>query len=299
MPNFTKYMSLKKHGTTEVLDIEFGQCYVFPKLDGTNASVWVDLEGNLKAGSRNRELSVKKDNAGFYGWVLENESWFKGFFEKHPEVTLFGEWLVPHSLKTYREDAWRRFYIFDVYSHKSETYLSYDVYQEWLETEGFDYLAPMYKVRNISDEIITSLLTKNNYLIKEGEGSGEGIVIKNYSFVNRFGKTVFAKVVTSEFKDKHVKEMGAPEIGQQTIEEKIVEKYVDEHLINKTYSKIVNEAGGWDSKLIGKLLGLVWYDLIDEDLWEALKTYKNPTINFRRLQSHTITKIKEVRKDLF
>lgn len=51
-----------------------GDKYVFPKLDGTNATVWADNEGIIHAGSRNRELSMDKDNAGFYKHVMESET---------------------------------------------------------------------------------------------------------------------------------------------------------------------------------------------------------------------------------
>ncbi|WP_294402419.1 hypothetical protein [uncultured Clostridium sp.] len=38
--NFERYMSLKRFGNIEVEGIENGKCYIFPKLDGTNASCW-------------------------------------------------------------------------------------------------------------------------------------------------------------------------------------------------------------------------------------------------------------------
>lgn len=51
---FKKYMHLERFGNDEVLGIELGECYVFPKLDGTNASLWVGEDGSVQAGSRNR-----------------------------------------------------------------------------------------------------------------------------------------------------------------------------------------------------------------------------------------------------
>ena len=42
---FVKYMHLERYGNEEVDGIEQGTTYVFPKLDGTNAQVWVDGEG--------------------------------------------------------------------------------------------------------------------------------------------------------------------------------------------------------------------------------------------------------------
>ena len=132
---FKKYQHLERFGNDEVEGIELGKLYIFPKLDGTNAQVWLDDEGNIKAGSRNRELTLEKDNAGFYKFVLENEN-IKKYLEKHPTHRLYGEFLVPHSLKTYREDAWRRFYIFDVCLDKEDgsvEYIPYDIYKPLVE----------------------------------------------------------------------------------------------------------------------------------------------------------------------
>ena len=50
---FTKYQHLERLGTTEVEGIEVGEVYVFPKLDGTNASVWVDAEPYYRKSKRN------------------------------------------------------------------------------------------------------------------------------------------------------------------------------------------------------------------------------------------------------
>ena len=62
---FTRYQHLERFGTTDVLNIEIGTCYVFPKIDGTNACVWMS-DGELQAGSRKRKLTLESDNAGFY-----------------------------------------------------------------------------------------------------------------------------------------------------------------------------------------------------------------------------------------
>src|SRR5699024_1114953 len=109
---FKKYQKVRRLGTVETEGIGVGACFVFPKIDGTNASCWID-EGEIKAGSRNRELTLEKDNRGFYKWVLGQYN-IKDFLWDNPQLRLYGEWLVPHTLKTYRESAWRDFYVFDV-----------------------------------------------------------------------------------------------------------------------------------------------------------------------------------------
>lgn len=294
--SFVKYIHLERYGNDEVEGIDTGVVYAFPKLDGTNGQLWWE-GGKLMAGSRNRVLELGSDNAGFYAHALSDQR-YTDFFQNYPNCRLFGEWLVPHSLKTYRDDAWRVFYVFDVMDNLGE-FLPYDHYKPMLDCFGLDYLAPLAILKNPSYEQIQYTLNKNVFLIKDGMGIGEGIVLKNYGFENRFGRVCWAKVITNAFKEVHHKEMGAPIINGDLVEEKIVQEYVSEHLVDKVVSKITNEYGGWSSKHIGQLLGVVWYDLITEESWNFLKKHNQPKVDFKLLQRLTIQRVKEIKKDLF
>lgn len=57
--NFKEYMHLERFGTDEVEDIEFGECYIFYKIDGTNGSVWVD-DGIIKARFKKERTNFRK-----------------------------------------------------------------------------------------------------------------------------------------------------------------------------------------------------------------------------------------------
>ena len=296
--DYLKYMHLERFNTREVEGIEVGTTYVFPKLDGTNAHTWQGDNGHIKAGSRNRELTLDNDNAGFFNWVVEQENLIR-FHSDHPHLHLFGEWLVPHTLKTYRKDAWRKFYVFDVFNITTGSYLHYDDYKKILDAYGIDYLAPLAIVRNGNYDTYLGCCERNVFLIEDGQGVGEGVVIKNYDFVNDFGRVVWAKVITNTFKEEHHKEMGAPEIGGLSTEQRIASEYVTQHLVYKVHAKIAVEHDGWNSKMIPQLLGMVWYDLITEEVWDILKTHKNPTIDFKALQRLVIGEVKRAKPDLF
>lgn len=305
---FKKYQHLERFGTTEVAQIELGECFIFPKIDGTNASVWLH-DGEIQAGSRTRHLSLEKDNAGFLEWVLKQQNIIE-YLNENPNHRLFGEWLVPHSLKTYREDSWRRFYVFDVVTDRDNeelnhdcdekfNYLHYNDYKPILEKFNIDFIPPLSVIRNSNYEQLVNQLIKNDFLIEDGKGYGEGIVLKNYDFKNKFGRKTWAKIVTSEFKEKHAKVMGKSTIeGNKMVEEEIAEKYVTLALCEKVYSKIENETG-WSSKMIPRLLNVVYYDLVREDCWEFVKEHKNPNINFNTLQHFTFKKVKENLPHLF
>jgi hypothetical protein len=301
---FKKYQHLERFGTDEVENIELGECYVFPKLDGTNSSVWLS-DGEIQAGSRNRHLTADKDNAGFHAWATRQDN-FKSYLAEYPSHRLFGEWLIPHSLKTYKSDAWRQFYVFDVAidrypeNDKSDAlhYLHYEEYAPILAAHGITHIPPICKLINGSYEQFVSQLRNSVYLIEDGQGHGEGIVIKQYGYRNKYGRTTWAKIVSNEFKEQHVRAMGANEIkGEKLVEDEIVKEYVTVALVEKEYAKIALE--GWNSRQIPRLLSTVFYTLITEESWNFVKKHKNPMIDFSRLQHFTYAAVKRIKPELF
>lgn len=292
---FSKYQHLEKFGTTEVRNIEIGTCHIFPKIDGTNAQLWVN-SNKLCAGSRNRQLSLDKDNAGFMKWAVKQNN-IKDFFSAHPNLKLYGEWLIPHTLRTYVDSAWNDFYVFDVTDSKK--YLSYEEYSILLNKYKINYITPICIIKNPTAETIYKCLDKNDFLIKDNEGVGEGIVIKNYNFVNKYNNVKWAKIVKTEFKVKNQKVFGPREVKEKnTVEEQIVTEFINSALVEKEYAKI-EVSDGWNSKMIPRLLNTVFYCLIKENSWEFVKRHKNPTINFKRLMSLTFAKVKELKSELF
>ena len=288
--DFHKYQHIERIGTVETDGIELGTCYVFPKIDGTNAQVW--WNDGLQAGSRNRQLSIDNDNHGFYEWALKQQN-IISFLKEHPELKLYGEFLVPHTLKTYDDSAWQNFYVFDVM--EGAEYLHYEVYKELLSPHGILFIPPICKVDNPTVERLTNQLEKNGYLIKDGEGVGEGIVIKNYDYKNRYGRVTWAKIVRNEFKAKHWGGDTTNVKEKKEVEWEIVGKYVTKSLVDKEYAKIEE----WTSKMIPRLLNTVFYCLVKEESWNYVKEFKNPVIDYRRLLNLTIMRIKELKPELF
>lgn len=294
-------MHIEKFGSDEVQGIELGETVIFPKLDGTNASLWsINVNGEMfiRGGSRHRELSISKDNAEFYN-SCKDDPRYAAFFASFPHLRLYGEWLVPHTLKTYRDDAWNKFWIFDVYNDSSGEYVDYEAYQPYLDEFFIDYVPPLARIKNGSYENFIHVLNSNNFFIKDGFGVGEGVVIKNYDFYNKFGRQVWAKIITSEFKEKHHREMGAPETEKELVEEKVANKFVTLALCEKVKAKIELDNEGWNSKLIPRLLETIYHDLIKEEMWDILKEEKNVTINFGTLRHFVTKRIKENLPEVF
>ncbi len=296
---FIKYQHVERFGTSEVeglVDLD-KPCYVFPKIDGTNGSIWCE-DGQLCFGSRNRQLSLDNDNQGFMESLYQDSN-VSALFDEYPDIRLYGEWLVPHTLKDYEDAAWRQFYVFDVVTHDGQ-YLYYDLYKLILDKYGIEYIPPLAIVERGTEERFRGIMENNSYLMQEG-GKGEGIVIKRYDFVNKYGRVTWAKMVRDAFKSKHTKTMGPQRFAAKAeVEESIVADFVTQALVDKVQAKIIADNGGdWQSKLIPKLLHIVFYDLVREECWNFVKKHKNPTVDFKRLQQYTLAHVKQLKPEIF
>lgn len=306
MSDYHRFMSLVRLGKAEVEGIEAGTCYVFPKLDGTNASIfWDEFNACLGAGSRNRKLDLHNDNAGFMNHMINHPTAIE-LVKSFPTWNIFGEWLVPHSLTTYREGAWRQFYIFDVWDQEKECYLTYEEVKGALQPilnsvpcEDIKIIPPMAIVQNGDAIKFQQLSEQNTYMIEDGKGCGEGVVIKNYDFLSKFGHFHYAKLVTNFFKEVNAEAFGPREINQEVVEQLIAEAYVTKGRVEKIKHKIEAEVGEWNPKLIPRLLNSVFHDVIMEETWEFVKKFKQPTVNFKLLQRYVILQIKQVTPELF
>lgn len=315
---FRKYDHLERAGHAEVKELVDGDVWVFPKLDGTNASVWWDGE-RVQCGSRNRVLTVESDNAGFCAWVngeSEAAGHLRTFVQVNSDLVVYGEWLVPHSLKTYREEAWRRFWIFDVWSHEKGRYLSYADYAPMLGE--LDVIEPLCTMDHPSDAQILARVETNTYLIADGAGLGEGVVLKNYDWANKYGRQPWLKVVRNSFKEENKRAFGTPHVkGEFQAEVAIVDEFVTAHLVGKTRAKVVLDVANerevdtsdpnfqqeveatYRHKVIPQFLGRVWHDLIHEEMWAILKKHKNAVIDFGKLNGLVVRAAKKLAGDLF
>lgn len=86
------------------------------KIDGTNAQIFIDDDGNIHAGSRNRWLTIENDNFGFARWVHDNKE----------ELLLlgpgrhFGEWWGGKIQRGYGLKE-KRFSLFNVHKWNEDT----------------------------------------------------------------------------------------------------------------------------------------------------------------------------------
>jgi ATP-dependent RNA circularization protein (DNA/RNA ligase family) len=295
-----KYDHLERWGHDEVSGIDIGDCLVFPKLDGSNARVWRSEIGVIEIGSRNRVIGMGDDHMGFRRWADENAAKLEDALSSFSsDVILYGEWLVPHTLRTYRPEAWRQFYVFDVWDVHGERYLSFDGYAEAIRGAGLHLVEPLARVRNPTTEQLHKLVEMNTVLIQDGAGAGEGIVVKNYNWRNQFGRQTWAKIVRAAFKEENRRAFGAPQLGEAfQVEAAIAEEFCTPELVAKERAKI--EADGASGKtMIPRLLATVFYCVVNEEMWAAVKKHKCPTVDFKRLRRFIEDRTKRFAPDLF
>lgn len=317
MTQFRRYEHLERLGHPEVRDIELGRVYVFPKLDGTNASLWRDAVGEIQCGSRNRALTVDSDNHGFCAWIRSDDERARRLALALPAgVWVYGEWLVPHTIKGYREEAWRRFWIFDVFDAASGRFLPWETYRDMFA--DCDLIEPLCAIQDPSTNQLLAQVETNRFLVQDGAGLGEGVVLKRYDWQNFAGRQCWAKLVRNEFAERNRKEFGfAEKQGEFQVERAIAEEFCSPTLVGKTRAKVVAAVANhhridltqpnaqqlveasFRGNVIPQLLGRVWNDLVTEELWGAIKKHKNPTIDFSLLHKLVERRTKQLAGDLF
>ena len=93
--------------------------------------------------------------------------------------------MVPISLKTYKDDAWRTFYLFDILDTETDRYINYEEYSSILDNNfpNIKYIPLIAKLTNPTEEQVKQYLDDTgDWLIKDFKGLGEGIVIKKLCF---------------------------------------------------------------------------------------------------------------------
>jgi len=93
--------------------------------------------------------------------------------------------------------------------------------------------------------------------------------------------------------------MGADELENRIFEDELVQDFLTDEFIEKEYAKIKALEGGWNSRYIPRLLSTVYSEFIKDYSWDIVKKYKNPKIDFKRLQVYVFNRVKVVKSELF
>lgn len=288
---FIPYPKIHRIGKEETDGILLGTCYIEEKIDGANTSIWFE-NGELKTASRTQ---IKTD--GFNGFVdcVKNNEPIKKCLSENPNYRLYGEWLVRHTI-AYNELAYKKFYLFDI------TIISGTETEQWLTREEVLEIGAKYGIPTPKQFGRFIDPTEEEIRVYAGKtdlgDKGEGIVIKNPDFINKFGVMTYAKIVTESFKEDNSVTFGGNNKHSDTYNEVyVVNKYISLARVEKIMNKIQPTIDKrLDLEHIPRITGTVYHDMLTEEIWEIQD--KIPSLNFQILKRIAYKKIVQIYKEI-
>lgn len=223
------------------------------KVDGSNASFTYE-DGKLAAFSRKTELSYNNTLRGFWNWVqsLDAEE-----YEEDSQYIFFGEWIVSHKI-SYNQDAYNKFYFYDVYDKNNERWMSQSFVREMAEKHHLGYVHTIYDGPFISWEHCQQFMNVPVY----GE-QAEGRVVKNITKLNSpdCRNPFYLKLVNNSFKEislqNHIKKVLDPQrIEERKNAEELMKQIVTQNRVEKMIHKMTDE-GILPQNITPKDMGIV------------------------------------------
>lgn len=274
---YRKYMHVERISgayNSEIDGLLDGEVYVFPKLDGANHSVYWDAKKEIpRCGSRNQILSEGYDTTGFYKYFAAHPELAR-FVEDHKNCILYGEFLIPHTIRTYVDEAWNQYYVFDIVEYNDDEfsvrYVPYEECVAMLEPYGIKVIPSMDKIQNPDIGILEQYLEKNDYLMQSGN-IGEGIVVKNYNYRNIHGRSIWGKLVREAFKVA----TKSPNKGVSP-EDTMAFENVSKEFVSKEYHKFMTGKDEWSDKMIPDFLKYIWQEWWVDYSFELVAQSKRP-----------------------
>lgn len=280
---YPKIYALHKEENEGLLDFEVT---IQEKVDGANTSIWIE-DGEIHCGSRRKELTE-----GFNGFVdyVKSHKGIKKVLTNNPAFRLYGEWLVRHTI-SYKETAYKQFYLFDVWT-EDNGFMPQDMVEAIADSANLPYPQIFYKGKTTLEKI-------QEFVGETNLGDvGEGVVVKNTEFVNKFGNHSYGKVVAQKFKESNALVFGGNNKHSETYWEMyVVNKYCTLARVQKIMNKIqplIDKK--LDKEHTPRIIGTCYNDMLTEEIWEIQA--KVTSINFRALKGLASRKFVQIYHDI-
>ncbi|KKN10148.1 hypothetical protein LCGC14_1039410 [marine sediment metagenome] len=287
IPKYQHVSRLTNDETEGLLD---GNVIVQTKIDGANLTVaWTEEKGHIIASRNGPQSAGGEPKEGFRGAVQYCLGHI-GLMTLSEKYILRGEWLVRHSMN-YPKEYMQHFYVFDVQRYEDHSYLHPDEYIPLLIKYGVQFIPVLARLSNPTMDELAKLAEGPDEF---GAEQKEGIVIKRYDFVNRYGRVQWGKIVHEGFQLKHKLAFRPKNTDDITI--KFASETVTQHLVLKVIAKIKAEDlyGDITIKKMPQIMGLVWHDVFTEELWDFVKKYKVKEFSFFAAKKLVDTATREI-----
>jgi hypothetical protein len=272
MTEFIKYPKIYAVGHEETMKLlDEGEIIIQEKMDGGNFRFMFN-DGNVVFGSRTQsltsstgeEVNVNKNFRRCLDFVRDKVKEHPDLIKEWNRHIFFGECMVKHSM----DYDWKKippFLGFDVYDIAKEKMMSCDEAQELFKNLGLDFV-PIIDLRDAKgiNEINENMIPVSKYAALEG-ALAEGIVFKNYH------NGIFAKIVSTRFKEKNAEVFGLSPKFQEDDTGKIVARYGTNARIEKMIFALIDEGQKLDMKMMKDLSHRVFKDIWDEEWYDLMK----------------------------
>lgn len=272
------YPSIYNIGHKAAAELFHGPVVVEEKVDGSQFSFGLTLDGELVARSKGKDLVLDAPEKMFERAVetvrdlapLLTPGWYyRGEYLQKPK----------HNTLAYARVPARHVILFDV-TTGTESWLAPDEKRAEAERLGLECVPVVHDGIIDNAEALRALMREESVL---GGVTPEGLVVKNYA---RFGpdkKTLMGKYVTEAFKEVHGKEWKASNPGRQDVLDMLIDRYRTEARFAKAVQHL-REAGTLEGtpRDIGALLKEVQRDIEKEcadEIRDALYRWAWPQIN--------------------
>ena len=152
-------MTIEFKGWPKIPRLENEKQFITEKIDGTNACIIIDAEGNFGCQSRSRIITPEDDNYGFARWAYANKDDLMQLGEGHH----YGEWWGQGIQRGYGLTE-KRFSLFNT--------------ARWAEDRpSCCHVVPMF-AGSLEDALTE--LSVNGSKAAAGYGRPEGVVVFNY-----------------------------------------------------------------------------------------------------------------------
>lgn len=255
---------------------------VTEKLDGSNASFTYDADAKkVRVFSRNQELTENNNLNGFYQYVQEFVKDFNDLqIATLSDFTIFGEWLTKHTV-TYKDEAYNKFYAFDVFNKKSGYYVSRRLRLEVFSTlqlktpEEFMTFEPAELLMLNKEDVLNAIKDSvGESSLTLTPDTGEGVVIKSLGVRDPDNDPSY-KLVTDRFREtKGLKQQKPTGLQVHLVDYAITEARMKKIIFKKLDEQVLTEE---DLTLqnFGKVMGSVAKefqdDIIEEEMDEIIK----------------------------
>lgn len=291
MSEYKKYPKIHRLGKEETDGILEETFIVQEKVDGANISIfWLD--GEVRCGTRTRMLPNDGSESfnGFVGAVAGNPK-IAAFLEANQDLILYGEWLVKHTI-TYPDEAYRKIYLFDIFSKTDGLWFAQESVKEVAETLDIEY-PHIFATGKLTEEQIKEFVGKSHIA-----PAGEGVVLKAHGWKNKFGDHVYAKVVHQKFKESNAIVFGGNNKYSDTYWEMyVVNKYATVGRVQKIIQKIEPEL---DHRIdfidTPRVAQTCYHDMITEEIWEIQG--KVLALDFKKLRTLANKKFVQIFHDI-